>query len=157
MPDEVAMKPSVALVLSVLPLCIAAPAAAQTGKRGAQPGPLFEAHSAGQGSGRMDISIRETERRPRASVLDIDIRQIGSSVGSSFFLLCSVRRLAVQRGGFRHVVKLEETPGRGQMLIGFLESADEPPGLADPAFAAAGNKAQVIELEQFGVICDAMK
>lgn len=117
---------------------------------------LFEAHSAGMGTGSMDISIRELERRPRASVLGIEIRKIGSSVGSSFFLLCSVRKLAKLRGGFRHVVKLEETPQRNQMLIGFLSSADEPPGNADAAFAAAGAKAQTIELDQFGAICDPM-
>ena len=122
----------------------------------AQPRPLFESHSAGLGGGKMDISIRETERRPRASVLDIEVRQIGSSVGSSFFLLCSVRKLDRARGGTGHIVKLEETPKPGQMLIGFLKSADEPPGNADPAFAAAGARAQVVELEQFGAICDPM-
>jgi hypothetical protein len=122
----------------------------------AQPRPLFESHSAGLGGGKMDISIREIERRPRASVLDIEVRQIGSSVGSSFFLLCSVRKLDRARGGTGHIVKLEETPKRGQMLIGFLKSADEPPGNADPAFAAAGARAQVVELEQFGAICDPM-
>ncbi len=104
----------------------------------------------------MDISIRETERRPRASVIAIQIRDVGSSVGSSFFLLCSIRKLARERGGFRHVVKLEETPARGQMLIGFLKSADEPPANTDPAFGAVSGKAQVIELEQFGAICDPM-
>jgi hypothetical protein len=123
----------------------------------ARPPALFEAHSAGQGSGNMDISIRETERRPRASVLAVDIRQVGSSVGASFFLLCSVRKLAKERGGFHHVVKLEETPARGQMLIGFLNSADDPPAATDPAFAAAGDQAKLIELDQFGVICDATK
>jgi hypothetical protein len=122
----------------------------------ARPSALFEAHSAGQGSGKMDISIRETERRPRASVLAVEIRQVGSSVGASFFLLCSVRKLAKARGGFRYVVKLEETPARGQMLIGFLNSADDPPAAADPAFAAAGDQAKVIELDQFGAICDPM-
>jgi len=123
----------------------------------AQPRPLFEAHSAGQGGGKMDISIRETERRPRASVLDIEVRQIGSSVGSSFFLLCSIRSLDRARGGAGHIVKLEETPRRGQMLIGFLKSADEPPGNADPAFAAAGSAAVVVAMDKFAPICDQMK
>jgi len=123
----------------------------------AQPRPLFEAHSAGMGGGKMDISILETERRPRASVLDIVIRQIGSSVGSSFFLLCNVRKLDQVRGGSGHIVKLEETPKRGQMLIGFLKSADEPPGNADPAFAAAGSAAVVVALDQFAPICDQMR
>ncbi|MEK6243676.1 MAG: hypothetical protein AABM33_04160 [Pseudomonadota bacterium] len=122
----------------------------------AQPRPLFEAHSAGLGGGKMDISIREIERRPRASVLDIEVRQIGSSVGSSFFLLCNVRKLDRARGGTGHIVKLEEHPRPGQMLIGFLKFAAEPPGNADPAFAAAGGKAQVVELGQFAPICDQM-
>ncbi len=121
----------------------------------AQAQALFEAHSAVPGSV-MDISIRETERRPRASVLTIEIRNVGSSVGSSFFLLCSVRKLAQARGASSYVVKLEETPRRGQMLIGFLQSAAEPPGNTDPAFAAApAGRAQVIELERFAPICDA--
>ena len=122
----------------------------------AQQTPLFESHSAKQGSGKMDISVRETERRPRSSVLTIEIREVGSSVGSSFFLVCSIRKLAKERGGFRHIVKLEETPARGQMLIGFLKSADELPANTDPAFAGAGGKAQVIGLDQFGAICDPM-
>jgi hypothetical protein len=123
----------------------------------AQPRPLFEAHSAGMGGGKMDISVLETERRPRASVLDIRIRQIGSSVGSSFFLLCSVRQLDRVRGGSGYIVKLEETPKPGQMLIGFLKSAEEPPGNADPAFAAAGSAAVVVALERFAPICDQMR
>jgi len=105
----------------------------------------------------MDIVIRETERRPRASVIDIEIRNVGSSVGSSFFLLCSIRKLARLRASTSHIVKLEETPQRGQMLIGFLASAAEPPGNADPAFIAAGATAQVIDLDQFAPICDAAK
>jgi hypothetical protein len=123
----------------------------------AQPAPLFEARSAGPGAGRMDIVIRETERRPRASVLVIEIRNVGSSVGSSFFLLCSIRKLARLRANTSHVVKLEETPKRGQMLIGFLASAAEPPGNADPTFTAAGARAQVIELDQFAPLCDQMR
>lgn len=139
------LSPAVCVVLALA----GAPAVAQMT-------PLFEAHSAKPGA-KMDISIRETERRPRASVIAIQIRDVGSSVGSSFFLLCSIRRLAKERGDFRHIVKLEETPARGQMLIGFLKFADEPPGNTDPVFAAAGGKAQVVGLEQFAPICDSMK
>ena len=47
----------------------------------AQPRPLFEAHSAGMGGGKMDISVIETERRPRTSVLDIRIRQMRPARG----------------------------------------------------------------------------
>lgn len=132
-------------------LCIAALAAFAACNVQAQ---LFESRSAQTGA-KMDITLREVERRPRASVLAIEIRQVGSSVGSSFFILCSIRRLAQQRGGYRHIVKLEEHPARGQMLVGFLRSAADSPAGADPAFAVPG--AQVVELEQFAPICDGMK
>lgn len=130
-------------------LALAAPAGAQAPK-------LFEAHSAAQGGGKMDISVREIERRPRSSVLAIDIRQIGSSVGSSFFLLCSIHQLAKQRGT-DHIVKIEEFPARRQMLVGFLNSPGEPPAATDPAFAGFEGKAQVVGLAQFAPICDAKK
>jgi len=102
----------------------------------------------------MDIVVKEVERRPRASVLDIRITAVGSSVGASFFLLCSIRRLAQLRGGFRYIAKLEETPKRGQMLVGFLNGPDDPPAGTDPAFIAAGARTTVADLEQFAPICD---
>ena len=102
---------------------------------------------------KMDIVITEVDRRPRTSVLDIKIKAIGSSVGSSFFIVCSLRDLAALRGGFRHIVKIEEKPGRGQMLVGFLKSVDESPEILDAQFAGA----KVIDLEQFAPICDNMK
>jgi len=149
------------VLLPIVPTLLCAPLIAlcclAAGIAHAQSAPLFEARSAGPGAGRMDIVIRETERRPRASVIDIEIRDVGSSVGSSFFLLCSIRKLARQRADTTYVVKLEETPKRGQMLIGFLSSAGEPPGNADPAFAKAGAAAKVIDLERFAPICDKMQ
>ncbi len=47
-------------------------------------------------------------------------------------------------------------PARGQMLVGFLKSADEPPADTDPAFGGMEAKAQVVALDQFGAICDPM-
>ncbi|MFN0301456.1 MAG: hypothetical protein ACKVQU_14010 [Burkholderiales bacterium] len=117
---------------------------------------LYESHSKQPGA-TMDITVREIERRPRASVVAIEMRQVGSSVGSSFFVLCSIRQLAVVRGGFGHVAKREEYPGRDQMLIGFLRSPSDPPIDADPAFGAAGAKVDVIAREQFAPICDGTK
>jgi hypothetical protein len=35
----------------------------------------------------MDIVLKEVERRPRASLVEIKINSVGSSVGSSFFIL----------------------------------------------------------------------
>ena len=82
----------------------------------------------------MDIKVREVERRERSSVIQVDIQSVGSSVGSSFFLLCSIRQLALQRGGFHHINKIEEYPQRGQMLIGFLPAAKKISPLWDRSF-----------------------
>jgi hypothetical protein len=65
----------------------------------------------------MDIVITETERSERTSVVHIQIKAIGSSVGSSFFLLCSVRDLAQQRGHYRYIAKAEGQPHPNHMLI----------------------------------------
>ena len=85
----------------------------------------FRSDSKRFGNPKMDIVITETERHARTSVLDIQIKAVGSSVGSSFFIVCSLRDLARSRGAHRHIVKVEEQPLRGQMLVGFLRTADE--------------------------------
>ncbi len=113
----------------------------------------FQSDSKRFGNAKMDIVITEIERRPRTSVLDIKVKATGSSVGSSFFIVCSLRDLAKQRGDFRYIVKIEERPGRSQMLVGFLLSAEEPPEILDLQFAGAA----VVDLEQFAPICDTMK
>ena len=113
----------------------------------------FQSDSKRFGNSKMDIVITEVERNARTSVLDIKVNTIGSSVGSSFFILCSLSDLAQQRGGFRYVVKIEETPKLGQMLVGFLTSANEPPETVNVQFSGA----RVIDLEQFSPICEKMK
>ncbi|ABQ27502.1 hypothetical protein [Geotalea uraniireducens] len=60
-------------------------------------GELFRATSLKPGGTGMDIILQEVERRPASSVVDIKINRIGSSVGSSFFLLCSLRTMAQAR------------------------------------------------------------
>jgi len=126
-------------------------------------GGLFEAHSrqltaAKPETGRpvMDIDIIEVERRPRASLLTIEMKTPGSSVGSSFFLLCSIRDLARQRGSYRYVVKVEK-PGNTQLLVGFLEDRKDDPGRAGEEFRSLRSPDAVIDLEEFAPICDAMK
>ena len=113
----------------------------------------FQSDSKRFGNPNMDIIITEVDRRPRTSVVDMKINSVGSSVGSSFFIVCSLRDLAGQRGGFRHIVKIEDQPRRGQMLVGFLNSVDEAPERLDPLFAGA----KAIDLEQFALICDNTK
>lgn len=113
----------------------------------------FRSDSKRLGNPKMDIVITETERLARTSVLDIQIKAVGSSVGSSFFIVCSLRDLARLRGGHRYIVKVEEQPRRGQMLVGFLKGLDEPPEKLDVRLA--GQKA--IDVEYFAPICDQMK
>lgn len=113
----------------------------------------FQSDAKRFGNPKMDIVITEVERNARTSVLDIQVNSVGSSVGSSFFIVCSVRDLAKQRGGFRYIVKIEEKPKRGQMLVGFLNAADEPLESVDTQFTGG----MVIDLEQFAPICDKMK
>jgi hypothetical protein len=126
---------------------LAAPARAQ----------LFESDSKRFGNSKMDIVVREIDRRARSSVIQIDIKAIGSSVGSSFFLLCSIRQLARQRGNFRFIVKIEEQPKPGQMIVGFLREANEDPTALGAEFTALGKNKETIDLEEFATICDAMK
>ena len=68
-------------------------------------------------------------------------------------IACSLRELARSRGGFRHVAKLEFGGAKPQMLVAFLERADESPERIDPRLAGQ----QVIDLEQFAPICDMAK
>ena len=117
---------------------------------------LFEADSKQFGSSKMDIVLKEVERTPRASVVEIRINSVGSSVGSSFFILCSIRQLAKLRGPYRYIVKREEQPKPNQMLVGFLGDAEESPASAGPEFSRVGREA-IIDLEQFAPVCDSMK
>ena len=120
-------------------------------------GQLFESDSKSLGSGKMDIVVREVERRPRSSVVDIRITTVGSSVGSSFFILCSIRDLARQRGDYRYIVKLDDRPQKRQMLVGFLRAPDDRLPEIDAAFAGVDPAPAVIDLEQFAKLCGMMK
>ena len=135
-------------ILGLLLLLCAAPALASNA--------LFLSDSKRFGNPKMDIVVAEVERRPRVSVLDIRSKAIGSSVGSSFFLLCSVRDLARQRGNFRYISKIE-TNAQGRMLIGFLQHAGEPAANLGQEFAEPGVAATEIDLDQFAPICDRMQ
>lgn len=113
----------------------------------------FRADSRRFENSQMDIVISEAERLPKTSVLESRIKAIGASLGSSFFIACSQRDLARQRGNFRHVVKIDEQPRRGQMLVGFLNAADDPTEQQDVRVAGQ----PLIDLEQFSPICNGMK
>jgi hypothetical protein len=112
--------------------------------------PLFGADSKNLPNSKMDIVLTEVERLPRVSVLAIKIRVTGSSVGASFFIACSLRRLAELRGPTAYIVKLEE---KERMRIGFLKAKDEPPSQIGPEF----RNAAVIDLDALTPICTAME
>ncbi|MEY4528061.1 MAG: hypothetical protein RL768_1780 [Nitrospirota bacterium] len=112
----------------------------------------FRSDSKRFGNAKMDIVLTETQRQARTSIVEIQITAIGSSVGSSFFLLCSLRDLARQRGHSGYIVKAEDVPRRNQMLVGFLANATEAPERLDPRLAGQ----QVIDLEYFSPICNKM-
>ena len=119
--------------------------------------PLFRADSKSlAGASPMDVVVREVERLPRASVIEVDVTARGSSVGASFFLMCSLRRLAQQRGGYRYVVMLEERPKPEQMLVGFLRNAADDPRTLGPAFQGVPAD-KVVDLEQAAPICEQTK
>ena len=117
---------------------------------------LFKIDSKQYGPTKMDIVIRETERRPRSSLVEIIMKNPGSSVGSSFFLLCSLRNLARERGYPRYIAKAENFPVRGTWLVAFLTGTDDDPRQADRELARFGGSLPVIDLEQFAPICDRM-
>jgi len=78
-------------------------------------------------------------------------------VGSSFFILCSVRELARQRGASPYVVKIEEHRNKPyDMIVGFLASPDEDPAGLGPEFAALPARPAVIDLGRVARICDRM-
>ena len=113
----------------------------------------FSSDSKRFGNSKMDIVITESERNAKTSVLDIHIKTVGTSVGASFFIVCSLRDLALQRGKHRYIVKVDEQPRPGQMLVGFLSSAEDAPEKLDARFAGQ----PVVDLTQFAPICDKMK
>jgi hypothetical protein len=117
-------------------------------------GQMFESDSKRFGNPKMDIVLKEVERRERSSVIDIEISKVGSSVGSSFFILCSLRQLAQLRGAYRYVVTLEKTPKYGQMLVGFLRSPSNNPADAGPEFSNLAHK-DIVDLNQFAPVCGA--
>lgn len=116
-------------------------------------GELFRSDSKRFGNAKMDIVLTEIDRQPRTSILEVQITSIGSSVGSSFFFLCSIRDLARQRGHFRYIAKAEEQPRHHQMLVGFLNGPTEEPARLDQRLAGQ----PVIDLDYFAPICDKMQ
>jgi len=116
---------------------------------------LFEIRSPEATRTQIDITVREVERRPRSSVIRIEVRKAGSSVGHSFFILCSIRKLAIARGAGRYIATLEDYGSRDDTLVAFLRSEQERPADADPDFASS-TRTKIADLELFAPICDVM-
>jgi hypothetical protein len=122
----------------------------------AWPATPFRTSSKELGPGKMDIVVTEIDRRPRTSVIDVKINTLGSSVGSSMFIVCSLRKLAEERGT-RYIAKIEEHPKPGQMLIGFLHDATDDPATLGPEFTNVRRPEGVLDLKQFGPVCGFLK
>lgn len=100
------------------------------------------------GESRSDFTLREIERRPRSSILQLEIKNIGSSVGSSMIIACMMARLAEERGGYRYLVKVDSLPANpSQMLVGFSNKPNEKPQSIDPELPTS---AMEVDLEVFG-------
>lgn len=140
------MRRTTARLCLLLALLHAAPAGAE----------LFHTASKQFGPGKMDIVIRETERRPLSSLVEIIVTDPGSSVGSSFFLLCSLRKLGRERGFPRYIAKAENFPAPRTWLVVFLDGPDGDPKQADAELIRFTSPLPVIDLEQFAPICDRM-
>jgi hypothetical protein len=140
------MKRLIAQLYLLLTLLSAAPAQSE----------LFHADSKKFGPTKMDIVIRETERRPRSSLVEIIVTSPGSSVGSSFFLLCNIRKLGRERGFPRYIAKAENFPVPRTWLVAFLNGPDDDPKQADQQLTGFSRPLPVIDLEQFAPICDRM-
>lgn len=118
---------------------------------------LFFSDSKKFGSTKMDIVIRETERRSSSSLVEITIKNPGSSVGSSFFILCSLRNLGQNRGYPRYIAKAEDFPIKNTWLVAFLNGLDDDPKQSDQQLKDFSRPLPVIDLEQFAPICNNMK
>jgi hypothetical protein len=117
---------------------------------------LFRVDSKDYGPTKMDIVIRETEHRPRSSLVEIIIKNPGSSVGSSFFLLCNIRKLGRERGYPRYIAKAENFPTNRTWLVAFLNGSDDDPRQVDSDLARFKGALPILDLEQFAPICDRM-
>jgi predicted lipoprotein len=117
---------------------------------------LFQADSKWLVNAKMDVVVREVERRPRSSVVEIEVNSRGSSVGGSFFIMCSLRQLARLRGDYRHIVKVDDQPKPGQMLVGFLRSPDDDLRQVGPEFQVLASR-DILHLDQFAELCNSMK
>jgi hypothetical protein len=140
------MKPTIAQLCLLLVLLQAVAAQAE----------LFRTDSKQYGPTKMDIVISETERRPRSSLIKIIVTNPGSSVGSSFFLLCSLRNLGRERGYPRYIAKAENFPADRIWLVAFLNGPTDDPKQTDPQLEKFGGSLPVIDLDQFAPICDRM-
>ncbi len=119
------MKRTLLLVLCLLPPHV--PAASAT----------WSSSSKDFGESRSDFTMREVERRARSSLVQLDIKNIGGSVGSSMIIACMMARLAEEHGGYRYLVKDDSRPGNpGQMLVGFSHKPHEKPQSIDPELPA---------------------
>ena len=99
------------------------------------------------------VTVTETAREARYSILRITHEGRLPSVGSSFFIACSVLNLARERG-FRYVAQLETS---ATLKIGFLTTLGDDPVKVVGAEFAGLQPERKYDAEQFAPICDLSK
>ena len=99
------------------------------------------------------VTVIETKRADRYSVLRISHEGRLPSVGSSFFIACSVLNLARQRG-VHFVAQLETS---ATLKVGFLDSLEDDPAKVVGADFANLPRERKYDAEQFAPICDLSK
>ena len=99
------------------------------------------------------VTVTETAREARYSILRITHEGRLPSVGSSFFIACSVLNLARQRG-FHFVAQLETS---ATLKVGFLDSLEDDPAKVVGADFANLPRERKYDAEQFAPICDLSK
>jgi hypothetical protein len=98
------------------------------------------------------ISLKEIERLPRVSVIEITTVGRPQSVGGSITLGCMMVKLARERD-WRYVV---QTSGAGAKKIGGLEKRDDDPVKSLGNDFAGIDAKKNIDVEKFGWLCDAI-
>jgi hypothetical protein len=96
------------------------------------------------------ISVKELERLPRVSVVEVTTDGRPQSVGGSMFIGCAVVQLARERD-WRYVAQTRST---GVMQIGGLKNLNDDPEKSLGADFANVDAKKSIDIEKMGWLCD---
>lgn len=122
--------------------------------KAASPEPaLYKMRSRDQGITAFDISVTETKRGPRTSVLTVPGFH-DRPAAASRWLMCSYTDLAIKRG-FAYWAVLYPTPPSEELVLGFPKSEKKDDvTVLGKRFAAEGDEAPIVgSVDRFGRLC----